>query len=32
MTDCVGKFCKQLSKGLFNERLAIGPDVSGQLA
>jgi len=24
MTDCVGKFCKQLSNGIFNEQLAIG--------
>lgn len=23
MTDCVGKFCKQLSNGIFNEQLAI---------
>jgi len=24
MTDCVGKFCKQLSNGLCNVQLAIG--------
>jgi len=32
MTDYAGKFCKQLSNGIFSEHLAIGPDVSGQLA
>jgi hypothetical protein len=24
ITDCVGKYCKQLSNGLCNEQLAVG--------